>query len=257
MYAIKKLRTLAAVLIFALPMYVVHADKLDPRTLCPTSGSKGQTILLLDITNPLTPVAQERLKQLLMGFGDDGSEHYLPRGHELIAYYLSPKISSMNKPIMRVCNPGNPNDRTFIDDLVGSVIEARKKWKIFEQRRKYIWDAAQKQAYGKKSPLLEGIAVMSARHIQNQKRKSTRLLLFSDMLQNSKHLSHYKSLPTMKKFKSLTGFSEMDADLNGVDVWIFYIRRTNLEDQQTTKHYYWWTEAIDALGGRLMEQIPL
>lgn len=236
------------------------AEKINLKTLCPASGSKGQTILLIDTTDPLAPVAQARLKQLLKGFGDSDNEHYLQLAHELIVYRLKSSIADIGKPL-RVCNPGNPEERTTTDDLLDSPIQAKKKWRAFELKRRSALPPSDKQIAGSQSPLLESISLVIARHVPSlgvgKQRIPTRLILFSDMLQNSDLLSHYKALPNMKALKNLTGYAEMDSDLMGVDVWLFYVRRTGVEQMQTPKHYYWWTQAIEFFGGRLMEQVPL
>lgn len=239
------------------------ADKINPRTLCPISGSEQQTILLIDTTDALTLVAQERLKQLLQSFLDSKNKHYVQPAHELIVYHLTPRVADMSK-LMRVCNPGNPEDRALIDDLTSGVIDARRKWRAFQKRVLQIWRAVpgiDEQVSGKYSPLLESLAVVTARHVPSlgvgEQRKPTRLILFSDMLQNSGLLSHYKSVPAIKSFAKSVGYAEMESDLNGIDVWLFYVRRTGLEHKQTPKHYYWWTQAVELFGGRLIEQVPL
>ena len=237
------------------------AETLNLRTLCPINGSHGQVILLIDTTDPLTPVAQERLKELLKGFGDSGNEHYLQPAHELIVYRLSPRIADMQKPSLRVCNPGNPKDRTTLDNLTSGVVEARRRWRAFELRRRRALPRLDEQVAGEQSPLLESVAIVTARHIPSlgvgQQRKPTRLFLFSDMLQNSNRLSHYRSLPSMKEFRALVGYSEMDSDLTDVNVRLYYVRRAGFENLQTPEHYYWWTTAIELFGGRVMEQVPL
>ena len=235
-------------------------EQLHPRTLCPTSGSKQQTILLIDTTDPLTLVAQEKLKQLLKAFRDSDNQYYLQPGHELIVYRLTPSIANIRKPL-RVCNPGNPEDRTWKDNLTSGKYSGLRKWRRFEQSILQALPKIDKQVAGNQSPLLEAIALVAARHVPSigveTQQKSTRMMLFSDMLQNSEHLSHYKSVPDMKTFRALPGYAEMDSDLRGVNVWLFYVRRTGLENKQTAEHYYWWTQAIEVFGGRLIEQVPL
>jgi len=237
-----------------------HAEELNLRTLCPVNGSKGQVILLIDTTDPLTSVAQERWKELLKRLSDSDNKHYLQPGSELIVYYLPSQLADLRKPALRVCNPGNPKDRTVADNLTGGVVEPRRRWRAFQLRIRKALPRLNQQVESAQSPLLESLAVVAARHIPSLgvgQRKPTRLFLFSDMLQNSGRLSHYKSLPNMKQFKSMVGHSEMDSDLTDVEVYLFYVRRAGLERLQTPKHYYWWTSAIELFGGRVMEQVPL
>jgi len=254
-------RRLAALPLFAF-LFIgnAHAEELNLRTLCPVGGSDGQVILLIDTTDPLTAVAQERLKELLQGLSDSDNKHYLQPGHELIVYYLPAQLADLRKPKLRVCNPGNPKDRTVADNLTSGVVDARRMWRAFQLRIRKALPRREQQTESARSPLLESIAVAAARHIPNLgigQRRPTRLYLFSDMLQNSDRLSHYKSLPSMQQFKSMVGHSEMDGDLAGVEVYLFYVRRSGLEHLQTPEHYYWWTNAIESFGGRVMEQVPL
>ncbi len=235
------------------------AEMLNPRTLCPDGGSVGQTIVLIDTTDPLPPAAQTRLKQLLKGFGNSQNSLYLPHSHELIVYRLTSSVSDMRKrKPLRVCNPGNPGERGIIDDLISSPAEAKRNWHRFELLRSRAYPRMEEQAEEDQSPLLESLALVIAENVPildvEKQRKPTRLILFSDMLQNSKNLSHYQPLPTMKEFKSLIGFSDMKSDLRGVDVWLFYVRRTSLEHVQTPRHYYWWAQAIEFFGGHLIKQ---
>ena len=234
-------------------------EELNPRTLCWAKGSEQQTILLIDTTNPLPLVVQEKLKHLLRAFRNSDNQYYLQSGHELIVYRLPPNVADIGKPL-RVCNPGNPENRTWKDDLDSGKYDGLRKWRRFEQLILKALPKRDEQVTEKQSPLLEAIALLIARHVPSLgvvKRKPTRLILFSDMLQHSEHLSHYESLPEMKTFKTLPGYPAMDSDLRDVDVWLYYVRRPGLENKQTPEHYYWWTQAIELFGGRLMEQNAL
>ncbi len=236
------------------------AEKIEPRTLCPKSGSPGQTILLIDTTNPLTEKTQERLKQLLIGFQDANNKFYLLPAQELIVYHLKSQLEDLGNP-WRACNPGNPKDRTWKDNLISGRYGDERKWRNFIRLIQRSLPRRAGQVTEKQSPLLESIALIIARHVPSigvkENRKPTRLFLFSDMLQHSELLSHYKSLPEMNEFKKLTGYTDMQSDLKGVDVWIFYVHRADSKHRQTPKHFYWWTQAIELFGGHLIEQTPL
>lgn len=234
------------------------ADALDQQTLCPVNGSEQQTILLIDTTNPLTPIAQEKLKKLLEAFRDSGNEHYLQTGHELIIYRLTSDVTTLKK-LLQVCNPSNPKDRTWWDVLTEGKYPGLRKWRHFEREILQALPKRDEQVTENQSPLLETLALVIARHVSSigvarTERKPTRLILFSDMLQHSDRLSHYKSLPKMKTFKALPGYAAMESDLRDVDVWLYYVRR---KDHQPPKHYYWWTQVIELFGGRVMAQVPM
>ena len=90
-------------------------EDINPRTLCPKGGSKAQTILLIDTTDVLPPVAQARLEELLKNFYNPNTKNYIKKGEELIVYRIASKVADMGAPI-NACSPGNPKDRTWKDD---------------------------------------------------------------------------------------------------------------------------------------------
>ena len=235
-------------------------EDLNPRTLCPKSSSVAQTILLIDTTDVLTLVAQARLEELLKNFYNPDTKSYIKQGEELIVYRIASTVADMGAPI-NACSPGNPKDRTWKDNLFTGKYGQLRQWKQFLKRIKQALPKPEDQISQNGSPLLESLAVVAAKHIPNigtgKNRKPTRLILFSDMMQHSNNLSHYKTLPSMPQFKKLRGFSEMDGKLSDVEVRLFYIRRTGLESKQTRDHYYWWPQVIEQAGGIILEQREL
>ena len=142
------------------------SEKQNPQNFCPLSGIKGQVILLIDTTDPLTSAAQERLGQLLEAFRDPDNEHYLRDGHQLIVYHVVPQkpdSDSTVKPAMSVCNPGNPEDRTFWDDVVSSPYDSEDNWRSFKGKIINELPPLDNQASKENSPLLETISVVSRR----------------------------------------------------------------------------------------------
>ena len=238
-------------------LQTAFAEDINPRTLCPKSGAIAQTILIIDTTDVLTPVAQARLEELLKSFYDPDTAQYIKRGEELIFYRIAASAAELGKPIS-VCSPGNPSNRTWKDNLLSGKYDQLRRWRRFLAHIKRALPEPEQQKDADTSPLLESIAVIAARHIPvtgaRKNRKPTRLILFSDMLQHSANLSHYKTVPSAREFKKLRGYGEMDAKLPDVKVRLFYIRRSALEDKQTTEHYYWWTQYIESAGGIVVEQ---
>ena len=232
------------------------SEEQNPKNFCPLSGSKGQVILLIDTTDPLTPAARERLEQLLEAFRDPDNEHYLPPGHQLIVYHVSPqKPGSAIKPAMSVCNPGNPEDRTFWDDMVSSPYDSEDKWFLFKRKIINELPPLGNRASKENSPLLETIAVVSRRYVSTigskQQSQPARIILFSDMMQHSDYLSHYNEpLPAMGKLKNRTGYSTIESDFKGIDVWLYYVRRSGFESMQTEKHQAWWRQLVKFFDGR-------
>ena len=229
---------------------------------CPTEGSEEQTILLIDTSDPLDSKGQQRLRQLLEGFMEPASRHYIKTSNELIVYRLDFRNSTA-PPSLRICNPGNPADRSWVDNLFSSPRKAEQDWNTF--RRLIVQNAfipnVNVQGIQDYTPLLETLSWVTTKHVPRRggekAHKPTRLILFSDMLQNSPIVSHYRGIPSLKEFKELPGYSDVRSDLRDVDVWIFYLNRSGLNKIQTPEHYYWWSYIVDLFGGNLVEQVPL
>lgn len=249
---------LAIVLLFS-AVTACSPEKTNPRTLCPLGSEiPEQTILLVDSTDPLPTLGQVNLKSVLEGLMSRENAHYVQPGHKLIAYYVGPQVEKLAKakPV-QVCNPGNPKDRTWWDNIISGKHLAKLKWRKFVVSVGSILRGL--PPHNAKSPLLESIAWVVARHAPDigvAKRKPTNLIVFSDMLQNSDRMSHYKTIPQIDDLENLPGYAEMKSDLTGIKVWIYYVRRPDLEHVQTRDHFYWWPRVIEHFGGTLMEQIP-
>ena len=87
------------------------------------------------------------------------------------------------------------------------------------------------------SPILETIAVVTARHASSRRAESgakpTHLVVISDLLQNTGMLSHYKPYPNPDEIPR-----ELKTDLSRVEVSLFRFERHKYESYQTPEHYY-------------------
>ena len=252
------------ILCLILSFNVAHSlDQFDSKTFCPKGGSKEQTILLIDATDSLTPVSDLKIQELIKSFQNKNNEYYIKPGHELIVYHLSQvqdSSKSLKAPFLRICNPGNPKDRTLSDSLMSGKYRSYQIWKNFRNSLRKVYSEVKNQKKGKQSPLLESISLITAKHMPRlgtKEHKPTLLIIFSDMLQNSDYLSHYGSLPKIDKLKTLSGYNKIKSNLSQIDVWIIYIQRTVTEKLQTSDHYYWWTKIIKYFGGNLIKQEPV
>ena len=65
-------------------------------------------------------------------------------------------------------------------------------------------------------------------------------------------LSHYKSYPNPEEIPR-----ELRTDLSRVLVSLFRLERHKYEVYQTPEHYYWWTDWVEAMGGKVVWQQAL
>ena len=252
---------------------------LNAETLCPEKGPNSRTILLLDISDPLSLRQNAALNQLLEDLqnpltskskmtqaGLPGGVRYIEPMEELVAYVLpvsatNPKVPL--KPILRVCNPGNPGDITARDELTVSKRRATARWARFGESIRTAFENQPTAGEKRRSPILEAVSLVILQEADSTALQASgegvavRLIIFSDMLQNSSIVSHFGDLQRWSVLKKDPQFANLVANLRGVEVVIFYLRRPKYAGFQTTQHYSWWREAISLMGGRLIFIEPL
>src|SRR5579875_3833139 len=78
-----------------------HRQKLDKASGCPQSGPHSITAILLDLTDPVSPVQKEALIKYL-----DDLPATLPQYRELVLFTIKHKENDINNPLIEVCNQG-------------------------------------------------------------------------------------------------------------------------------------------------------
>lgn len=238
--------------------------------LCPTDPPPHQTtVLLIDTSDPLALKHREKLRSLIKELQEpskaDGTyaDHKIEPGEELVVYELPAQLLHDLQPTLRVCNPGgNPDTRTSLDDLTtGRTIELRR-WMDFLARVERLFDGQSEDSLPQ-SLILETIGVIAARHASSLRAladgaepERAHLVLYSDLLQHSKSggLSHYGSYPRPEALLTQPGLRHLRSDLSTVDVSIYRLERGDIGAArwQTTAHYYWWEDLVEAFGGRVV-----
>lgn len=249
--------------------------ELDPQTLCPTSGPQERTVLLLDVSDPLSLKQQAALENLLrdlqnpatsreamLAAGVPGGTRYVERYGELVAYLLETSLPEL-EPFLRICNPGNPDEIAALDQMTRSKRRAVARWRNFTEEIKEKFAGQSLTGTQTASPLLETLALIAEREVDSVALRASgkaipvRLIMFSDMIQHSDELSHFRNMPEVSNLLKNGATAPLAADLTGVEVIIFYLRRPDYASVQTPQHYKWWRNAIQQLGGRLIYIGPI
>jgi len=231
--------------------------------LCPIGQPVNRnTILLLDTSDPLSPKHREEFRRLVRELQEpDGlPEFRVAEGEALIVYELHLDTAVLD-PIMKVCNPGDrPDDWGFREDITSGKAIAQRRWERFSESVEPLFEAAEAQAEMPFSPIIEHLGVIVPRHAPSSWRRDaesdsrTHLIVFSDLLQHSEHFSHYGSYPAGKDIPKTPLLRHLQTDLSGVEVSLFRLERGRYARWQTRDHYYWWTEFIESLGGKVISQ---
>ena len=241
-------------------LWWMRGEELDPQGCPKNSGPSREVIVLLDASDPLSDKHRAELGRILREMTNpavSGRHTALAvRAGERVSFY---RLSSTGTPELRgeqVCNPGgDPENRTWIEYLTkGSVID---KWR-HDRFVRIIEEAFPKEDGPEqpKSPLLETIAVITASHAPSgradQDTKPAHLIVISDLLQHTSMLSHYRPYPAPDSLPR-----ELQSDLSRVEVSLFRLERHKYAKFQTPEHYYWWTDLVEVMKGRVVWQQAL
>ena len=225
---------------------------------CPkTSGPSREIIVLLDTSDPLNDKHRAELGRILREMTNPAASGRHPalavQVGERVSFYRLSSAGPPKSPLEQICNPGgDPEKRSWIEYLTkGSVIN---KWRHdrFVRKLEGLFPEEDGQPQPA-SPLLETVAVITAHHAAseraNQDTRPAHLIVISDLLQHTSILSHYGPYPKPDQLPR-----ELRSDLSRVEVSLFRIERHKYTKFQTPEHYYWWTDFVEAMDGRVVWQ---
>lgn len=236
--------------------------ELDPQTLCPTDRAPVEHVaVLIDASDPLSPVQQEFVGKYLRSLREQ-----IPQYGKFSLYVLQDPRRDEVDPVISLCNPGDGRDASFIDQNP-AMLRARWRDSFAEPLDRAIARTLDAPP-ADRSPIAEMITAVAVDafpvspgasapvHGATGASAVRRLIVVSDLLQNSKKLSHYgrraAELPELARSDAV---SELLADLSEIDVTALYLARGSGAGGrlQGRDHVRYWEILLDRCGARLME----
>lgn len=153
------------------------------------------------------------------------------------------------KPIIEICNPGDGSDKS---ELTSNKRRLLKNWKegfhdkITDKLNSYI-----DINVAKHSPIMEILKYASIHSFNDSKASQKKVVIISDLLQHSGNFSQYSEVTSFDEFSKRKNFPKLKADLNDVDVEVYYLYRAENSNRQNRKHISFWEKYIRASGGTL------
>ena len=253
-----------AVLFFVALVVVLWTQKeegVDHQGCPKKTGPSREVVVLLDASDPLGDKHKAELRRIVREMTSPAASGRhdalaVSKGERVTLYRLE-STGAPEKPIAQICHPGgNPEEkRRFEERLTKGTVITEWHWEQFVRVIEAMFPAEENEAQPS-SPILETIAVISARHASSRRAekavKPTHLIVVSDLLQNTEMLSHYKPYPTPEQIPR-----ELRTDLSRVEVSLFRLERHKYESYQTSEHYYWWTDWVEEMGGKVLWQQAL
>ena len=232
----------AGFLLYKLAVSVEHTDE---STGCPQNASLSPEhwVIVVDVTSPIS--AQE--KKALQAFHEQITQTAQEKSRVRL-YRLGEFEATENDRLVDVCSPGNPDQA---NPLYVSVEAVKADWekkfrtKILDKLDQIIPNRGLKQ-----SPIIESLNSISLMEFSQSLGQKKRLVIISDLVQNSALLNMYVEKPDFDDFRKNVGDSKVSARFEGVDVQLLYFaaREPALQDDSWRD---FWVAYVTSNGGRL------
>jgi len=241
---VKIAAVVVAIAAFGAIYYTVSSSnrRLDEATLCPTHPDSN-TVLLVDVTDPMN-VAQrqdffnelQRLKNSIPRFGrlsvikvDSASEHLL-------------------SPVIERCNPGRAGD---VGEFAGNPKAVEEQRRHFDLALDRAFESLTRASGADASPILESVQSVALTILQapGNEDQPRRLIIVSDLLQNTPDASFYQRLPDPSAFIAGPAFRRARTNLRGVEVELWMLERPDTAQTQPIALRELWSRIIEAQGG--------
>lgn len=229
-----------------------NRPQLDQATMCPVDGPRGLIVLLVDTTDPLSPVQQADLKNHLQK-----TKVSVPEYAAVDVYTVGPStdhglLKSLGE---RICNPGDGrNASTF----TSNPRLMKEKWEDrFSRPLDEVFGRMLNSPEADRSPIFESIqsVAVTAFGVLPERTKLRKLIIVSDMLHNTEEYSQYHGIGSFAAFRSSPYYRRVRADLRGVDVELYYLRRNN--GPQGKQHIEFWQQYFEDSGATLVHVLAL
>jgi hypothetical protein len=222
----------------------------DPATLCPTDQDYSRTILVVDKTDPLSSAQKHFVERYVEDLKDS-----LPRFAKLSIYILDEINYMAPRPEFEMCKP----------DTGETANELYQNPRLIRQRFERFFGEPLKEAMGRltkvssarRSPIFEMLQAISISKDVTRAGGSRKLIIVSDMLQNTAEYSHFLRRPDYRRYAVSQYARAVAADLRGVKVEVIYLWRPAYERFQGPLHIRFWEEYFEDHGAFLggMERV--
>ena len=219
--------------------------KIDQNTFCPKDEDLnfGKTVALLDLTDPLNKAQKEffikEIEQL---------KKEIPKHHRLTIYTLDQELDLNKSRMITMCNPGSIKDiESTYEKISINPNEIRKMWSegFSQQISNVVNNIISEEKPQNTSPVMEMFQLIALNEFKNYKGSLNRIIILSDMIQNTNTLSMYESNSlSFLDFKKTDFFSKVRTNLEGnVDIILFIIKRDGSRMMQKNENFYnFWAE---------------
>ena len=224
-------------------------------TNCPKDGPQAVHVVIFDRSDPISGQQAQRIRQIMQQLKNSAS-----RGHRFDIYTFEGDSKNELLPILQVCSPGRPEEAK---ELIENAEFIRRD---FEEKFAKTLDATVdlllKEEKRPSSPIIESLKAATITSFGSLSRSGEiplRVTLFSDMIQNSRLYSQFKSESDFNKLSKNRIWPTLRPDLKGAEVEIYYLLRPEPKGPdgrpiQRHRHVEFWKHLIEAGNGRIVKK---
>lgn len=195
---------------------------LDEDSLCPKTGPESVTVVLLDVTDPVTEITSVDLRNEFQALVANVAPRSL-----IQVYSLTDKEGLLNLNFSG-CNPG---DSSTVSEWTNNPRMAQERWERgFAEPLKAISSGLTDGDSGKQSPIMAGIQRINVEVFglpQHQNIPKT-LVVASDMIEHTAAFSMYKGGPDYAAYEQSEARMKFRTPLSGVSVRVLEFQRPGL-----------------------------
>lgn len=235
----------AVVALVAVIWFQVSSSRrdLNPDTLCPAEP-ESITVLIVDVTDPMNmPQRQDFQNQLA------ALRNSIPRYGQLIVAKVDATGDKLISPVIVKCNPGTAADE---NESTGDPKAVQRKHDTeFVAPLDAAFSSISQASGADQSPILESVQSVALTELLTPTAadKPRKIVLVSDLLQNTSDISFYGDLPDAGSFTTSAPFRRVRTDLRNVDVELWMLERGDAATTQPRALVDLWDQIIAKQGG--------
>ena len=228
-------------------IFAPRSPERDPETGCPEDGPAALTAILVDVTDQIGAISRADVLAHLDEYISSSRKDEM-----VLAYEAKPVGSEIGNPLLSVCHPGDPETASEWTE------NPRLIRRRLEERFRRPLDDLLAHLFGREeaptSPLLESVQKVAVSVLGRQDHADLpkRLILVSDLMQNTDNLSFFRQSVDYDGFAATVGADALSTDLRGTAVEILFVQRAahrRLEDTRGLIDF--WQRWIEDQGGTL------
>jgi hypothetical protein len=213
-------------------------------TMCPKRRAVPEVLILIDKTDPLSDTQRafvwKRISQIA-----ETLELY----ERLSIYVLSDDRSTWSAaPLFAICNPGSTGNPLY-----------QTEWQIHKNFRlkfggplESVLESLLVDRETKYSPIMEMVESLSLKTDVNGLAPRRRLVIISDMMQNTPAYSHYRLPIDYPAFSNSDYARQQKVNLSNAEASIIYLERESRKNYQSAAHVKFWEQWLHRNGAKLV-----